>query len=431
VKDALAGRIDRWVWRGTSVLPRVAETCTAFADPGSASLPAHFLSPPHGSSVEAIGWALVTAQRALPTLLAELARRGDAEAALERLPEPAVRAMLAFVAGGELRGVDVIASEGGVVPSRISGVAAFDESPRLTLLRLALALAERPALAPRVALEAIAPRSAPPANAVARAESREGQLAVDEAIAAAHPGIDALAPGGSDPLSKTSDADATPAPEDTARTQTREPGVDCAFGGMLFLLRLFQRLEIPTAVLAEPALLSAPWLAALTYAVACRLAPGAWSDPATLALAGLDAPELPSLPIDRPIAEAVLRVDARIAQATERWPQRPLSDDAAVLRAHAARLPRPVAPPDWLDELAQRLTERATSVLREAVDSDAPASALVAGVTLRAGRLVTTRTHVDLYMPLDSIDLNVRRAALDVDPGWVPHLGKVLRFHYV
>jgi hypothetical protein len=55
------------------------------------------------------------------------------------------------------------------------------------------------------------------------------------------------------------------------------------------------------------------------------------------------------------------------------------------------------------------------------------------GVTaelLRPGRLHLTTTHVDAVMGLDAISLPVRLAGLDADPGWVPELGRVVKFHY-
>ncbi len=44
--------------------------------------------------------------------------------------------------------------------------------------------------------------------------------------------------------------------------------------------------------------------------------------------------------------------------------------------------------------------------------------------------LYLTRTHVDVVFSLDQIRLDVRRAGLDQDPGWVPALGRVIAFHY-
>ncbi|WP_300317841.1 hypothetical protein [Accumulibacter sp.] len=48
----------------------------------------------------------------------------------------------------------------------------------------------------------------------------------------------------------------------------------------------------------------------------------------------------------------------------------------------------------------------------------------------RPARITLTATHVDVRQAIDDVDLRVRRAGLDLDPGWVPWLGRVLRFHY-
>jgi hypothetical protein len=49
----------------------------------------------------------------------------------------------------------------------------------------------------------------------------------------------------------------------------------------------------------------------------------------------------------------------------------------------------------------------------------------------RSGRVTVSRTHIDVVFNISQIDLRLRRQAVDVDPGWVPWLGHVLRFHYV
>lgn len=51
-------------------------------------------------------------------------------------------------------------------------------------------------------------------------------------------------------------------------------------------------------------------------------------------------------------------------------------------------------------------------------------------ICARPGRIVTTRTHVEIIMPMSSVDLRIRRCGLDLDPGYVPWLGRVVRFHY-
>ncbi|WP_437277744.1 hypothetical protein WME90_41980 [Sorangium sp. So ce375] len=52
-------------------------------------------------------------------------------------------------------------------------------------------------------------------------------------------------------------------------------------------------------------------------------------------------------------------------------------------------------------------------------------------VVRRPGRVVATRTHVDVLFPLAAADVRVRAAALDVNPGWVPWLGRIVQFHYL
>jgi hypothetical protein len=58
--------------------------------------------------------------------------------------------------------------------------------------------------------------------------------------------------------------------------------------------------------------------------------------------------------------------------------------------------------------------------------TDAPITALLR----RTGEVAVTSSHVDVTFPLVSIWLPARLAGLDVDPGWVPWLGRVVLFHY-
>ena len=49
----------------------------------------------------------------------------------------------------------------------------------------------------------------------------------------------------------------------------------------------------------------------------------------------------------------------------------------------------------------------------------------------RRGLTAVTETHLDICLPLEESDLNIRRLALDLDPGWVPWLGRVIQYHYL
>ena len=43
-------------------------------------------------------------------------------------------------------------------------------------------------------------------------------------------------------------------------------------------------------------------------------------------------------------------------------------------------------------------------------------------------RVIVTDEELEIRMPMDRIDLAVRRAGFDRDPGWVPWLRKRVRF---
>lgn len=46
------------------------------------------------------------------------------------------------------------------------------------------------------------------------------------------------------------------------------------------------------------------------------------------------------------------------------------------------------------------------------------------------GRLFVTSTHVDLVMSMENISMPIRLAGLDQDPGWMPNFGRVIYFHF-
>jgi hypothetical protein len=55
----------------------------------------------------------------------------------------------------------------------------------------------------------------------------------------------------------------------------------------------------------------------------------------------------------------------------------------------------------------------------------------LASLICRPGRVTSPLTHFEIYFDLGDADLRVRRMALDVDPGWVPWLGRVIHFEYL
>ncbi len=51
-------------------------------------------------------------------------------------------------------------------------------------------------------------------------------------------------------------------------------------------------------------------------------------------------------------------------------------------------------------------------------------------VVTRNGFVLLNRTDLDVTLSLDAADVRIRRLGLDIDPGWLPWFGKVVRFHY-
>lgn len=54
----------------------------------------------------------------------------------------------------------------------------------------------------------------------------------------------------------------------------------------------------------------------------------------------------------------------------------------------------------------------------------------LASLVLRPAGLHWSATHIDVHFRLRDADIRVRRAALDIDPGWVGGLQRVVGFHY-
>ncbi len=55
----------------------------------------------------------------------------------------------------------------------------------------------------------------------------------------------------------------------------------------------------------------------------------------------------------------------------------------------------------------------------------------VGDIVLRNGVFSVNRTDLDVSLPLELADIRVRRVGLDLDPGWLPWFGRVVRFHYL
>lgn len=178
----------------------------------------------------------------------------------------------------------------------------------------------------------------------------------------------------------------------TATTRDGDPRAELEFpaagprtewGGLLFLLNTADEAGIPEALAAPPFdSRTSGWV---LHRLARRLVPVGADDPAILALAGLDRP-----PAGKP--------------------------DALEKRALARCAAR------WSRRTADRLRTTGT---------DGPSDAqLVDRVARRPASITREPGWIEVCLSLDHVDLDIRRAGLDVDPGWLAWLGRVVRFRY-
>lgn len=434
VEAALRGgpstRIGHWPW-----VPSVLETIRA----ALSSLPAldgrshaYATSPPLPGAVggpcspeprTSIEWSLVTSGALLPSLVARLAARSLAAATLGAITAP----IAAEIVDRLIDSAAVPDAAAPVVSRVAAAITAWPSpvatDPRNLLLVAALVLEQRPSLRGTPVLASV--------RSIAPASASRGSVPVADAVAAATVDVPvataaALAPSSSVAPSPPASPESAP---DSPTPAPRPMGVKTAFAGLLFLLDPLRRLELPAAILDEAALTSDPGLPALLYGTVCRLLPGAWADPCALALADDGAPQAPQTAPTPDRLAAIDRATTRIATAAARLPATPHDADAADAAAHAAAVP--LLLPPWLDRFCTAAAARVAAHVRARLGSDEPLAALARKLTARPGTISLTRTHIDVTLDLADVDLDVRRAALDVDPGWVSFLGRIVSFHYL
>ncbi|MCU0834370.1 MAG: hypothetical protein MUC77_08030 [Chromatiaceae bacterium] len=108
-------------------------------------------------------------------------------------------------------------------------------------------------------------------------------------------------------------------------------------------------------------------------------------------------------------------------------------DPAGALAAFLADQRRAPWPQDAdTDALLDRLADLGARLYGGADASDDGARDLWGPSLLAVPALVEAGpSHLDIRYPLTGVRLAVRRVALDVSPGWVPWLGRLIRLHYV
>jgi hypothetical protein len=151
-------------------------------------------------------------------------------------------------------------------------------------------------------------------------------------------------------------------------------------GGLLFLLHPVEELNLPEEILARCARRPFRWV---LHQLALALAPVEPDDPAALAFAGLLPDAVPPSHDEEPPTEAERAFIATLVQRIQAM-------------------------------LEERLEERP----------------VVAFVCQRAAEIVADPGWIEVRLSLTDVSTAIRRVGLDLDPGYVPWLGAVVRFIY-
>lgn len=125
-------------------------------------------------------------------------------------------------------------------------------------------------------------------------------------------------------------------------------------------------------------------------------------------------------------AHAGWRELARLALRLDLVPDAPL----ASFLVEACTLDGELEPLARLGSLATLSSRADPAPVDQAVLRHVGDAALRALRTARAARVRANPSHVDIHLRLAEVDLELRRGGLDLDPGWLPWLGRVVRFHY-
>jgi len=223
--------------------------------------------------------------------------------------------------------------------------------------------------------------------------------------------------------------------DEAMRIPALNGGVTTRLGGVLYLINLMVHLDLPACFEADWELESrvGPWgvLELLGRALIRRDTAALHDDPIWTALAALDhrsegtLPRAPRRPTTAPALPAGWLDQTEDSTRKRRGK---LAWTVSELRA-ASPLLEPVSTPalEWLGLVVPYVRSRLHRSL--AVGSTRRLN-LDTTLLRRTGRLYRSDLHVDLVIPLDDVSIAVRVAGLDVDPGWLPGFGRVVKFHY-
>jgi hypothetical protein len=165
-----------------------------------------------------------------------------------------------------------------------------------------------------------------------------------------------------------------------------------SFAGLLFLVPVLERLGFAEFLDAHPDLVESGFPARLLCFIAAR--------------AGVPPDDPLALALDQPTLCDPLPLGLKLPKAVRE-----------ILRTPAPRAHLDSLFVTWLTGVRRWCRRRARIGL--------------ASLIRRPGRVAISQTQIDVLFDLAATDLRLRRLALDVDPGWVPWLGRIVRFHYL
>jgi hypothetical protein len=353
------------------------------------------IAPVPSNTAVAVAAALASEPRLLPAIIAEAQRLGVLDSLVETVPDHLVWlrwAELAWsaVTGGELP-PHVEEQPGTTEPgqSNTALLPLLNSSLFGALRRIAL-IQSRSVAAPSAALlrawAALILLACEPARAGASASSLLPLLvrSLDPAPTAsivsspgAQPATGPFAAPANEP-SPASEADSLAAPE------TRKPAVS-RYGGLLYLLNLLDQMGLVAEFLHPHWPRSVAWT---LHRLALLLTPGEEDDPAVLAFAGLGP-------------------DARLPSEA----QAPPSD---LEFAQLALWKQAIA--EDLEHRLDRLRLRGEPLLRFVCD--------------RPSVILADPGWLEVRLRLDDVSVDIRRARLDLNPGYLPWLGITVVFVY-
>lgn len=173
----------------------------------------------------------------------------------------------------------------------------------------------------------------------------------------------------------------TPSPEDCRVSATTD------YGGLLFLLGALEDSGVLQDILHNPAMMGRPFRWILQR-LAMALVPAQLEDPAVRVFSGM----------------GLATEDAREGEGP------PTDEESMAIHS-------------WVTWVAGHLQRRMGIV-------DVPENELMDFVCRRPAEIVSDPGWIEVTFALRAVSTEIRRAALDLDPGYIPWLGIVLRFRY-